>query len=104
VALVVAVLLVGGLVRAAGGSDEATSGAANTSWSSAYGTNMRAGFMDGCQKNMGRAVNCGCVFAKLTGQPSYSTPRDFATLAKEMEATKQVPAGYMQALNDCRTA
>ena len=77
-AIVLAVLLVGALVRASGGSDVDTAAAGasggSASWSSAYGTNMRAGFMDGCRENMSGEVDCRCLFSKLTSEPSYSTP------------------------------
>ena len=100
------VLLVGALVRAGGdsGVDTAAAGGSGgtAAWSSAYGTNMRAGFMDGCRENMSGEVDCRCLFSKLTSQPSYSTPQAFAAMANEMQATKQVPAAYMLALDDCR--
>ena len=106
-ALVVAVLLVGALVRAGGGSDVDTAaagaGGGSAPWSSAYGTNMRAGFMDGCRENMSGEVDCRCLFSELTSQPSYSTPQGFAAMAEELEATKEIPSAYMAAVVTCGT-
>jgi hypothetical protein len=58
--------------------------------------------MYGCRNNMRGAVDCRCLFSKLTSRPSYSTPRGFAAMAKEMQATNQIPSVYMAALVTCR--
>jgi hypothetical protein len=65
---------------------------------------MRAGFMDGCHENMSGAVDCRCLFSELTSRPSYSTPRGFAAMANELQATGQVPPAYTRALDKCRIA
>ena len=64
---------------------------------------MRAGFMDDCRTNMEAAVDCGCLFSKLTSRSAYSTPQRFAAMANKMEATKKIPAPYMRALDSCLT-
>jgi len=64
---------------------------------------MRAGFMDDCRTNMEAAVDCGCLFSKLTSRSAYSTPQRFAAMANKMQATKKIPAPYMRALDSCLT-
>ncbi len=98
-ACVVAALLVAGVMRAAG--DE------GGSWSSAEGTEMRAGFIQGCESSAGGVVDCGCTFDALTSAPAYDTPKELASLApvlRRAEAANDVgmiPQEYVTAARSC---
>jgi hypothetical protein len=67
-ALLVGVLLVGGVIYVSQGSDE------SGPWSTPQGVSMKAGFMGSCQSGAGAVVDCNCIFTRITSQAPYDTP------------------------------
>lgn len=105
-ALVCAALLVGALVRVAadrrGGADP---------WDTPQARELHAGFVAGCQQGNGGAIDCDCVFERLTGVAPFDTPEGFANLGQTIERTMPtavrtgdvnvLPAPVVDALRAC---
>jgi hypothetical protein len=103
-AVVVAVLLVGGLVRLGGEGDR------NDPWKSGEGAQMKAGFINGCESTSAGVIDCGCTFDHLTSAPPYDTPPGLATLVGPVRAGQQsgnpanLPAVLLSAMDACRVS
>jgi hypothetical protein len=103
-AIVVGVLLLGNAGRL-GGDDS------SDPWESQPATELRAGFLAGCESDAGRLVDCECAFDHIKSQPPYDTPSGFASLAEPVARAQQtqrlgdVPQVMLAALRACqRTA
>lgn len=100
VALLFGAILVAGLVRLA---HHELAGP----WQSPQGRNVRAGFVDGCQRSAGGQLDCGCVFVHLSSEPAYDTPDEFLSLRGPAEAfarsgdVRALPPEYVAAVQSC---
>lgn len=76
-------------------------------WESGRGAEMKAGFLDACQRSSGTVVDCYCAFQVVTTRPPYDTPDGFATLMGPASAAQRsgnpedVPAVLVTALQSC---
>lgn len=104
-ALVCAVLLVAALARAAG--DRGGDGP----WDAPQARELHAGFIAGCQQSNGGAVDCDCIFERLTSVSPFDTPEGFASLGQTIQRTMPeavrtgdvnvLPAPVVDALRAC---
>lgn len=97
-ACVVAVLLIGNVVRASGDGP---------SWSSSKGVEMRAGFVEGCESTSGGSVDCTRAFDCLVSKPEYDTPKELEDVLEPAVAANDpsaLPAEYLAALASCARA
>jgi hypothetical protein len=74
-------------------------------WDTPQGRGLHAAFLIGCDH--GGALDCKCVFQRLTSGPPYDTPAGFATLQRPMATfvrtgdVSAVPQQFVAAVRAC---
>lgn len=108
-AVVVGALLIGGILQVGDGSAHSASAQATSAvWSTPQGRELRAGFMAGCERSAAGAVDCRCVFARLTRHSPYDTLGGFMTLVAPVHQFEQtrnaglIPSALIDSVRSCQ--